>query len=114
MLEEIQEMGGVDAIPAVLARAKDKSDPFRLMGFGHRVYKTYDPRAKLMRQVTYKTLETMGVECVRLCAGSPCLCLGRVWMGRCGPSRNGKKKKKRLPGREGLFSPGVMLGFKTS
>lgn len=51
MLEEIDRLGGVEQIPTMVARAKDKNDPFRLMGFGHRVYKSYDPRAKLMRQV---------------------------------------------------------------
>ncbi len=47
-------------LPQIIERAKDKSDPFRLMGFGHRVYRTYDPRAKLMRQVTYRVLEKLG------------------------------------------------------
>lgn len=51
MLEEIDRLGGVEQIPTMVLRAKDKNDPFRLMGFGHRVYKSYDPRAKLMRQV---------------------------------------------------------------
>ena len=46
--------------PQIIERAKDKNDPFRLMGFGHRVYRTYDPRAKLMRQVTYRVLEKLG------------------------------------------------------
>ena len=44
----------------IIERAKDKNDPFRLMGVGHRVYRTYDPRAKLMRQVTYRVLEKLG------------------------------------------------------
>lgn len=44
----------------IIERAKDRNDPFRLMGFGHRVYRTYDPRAKLMRQVTYRVLEKLG------------------------------------------------------
>jgi len=47
MLTEISESGVT--IPEVIAKAKDKNDPFRLMGFGHRVYKTYDPRAKIMK-----------------------------------------------------------------
>ena len=51
MLEEIERLGGLESIPTMVQRAKDKNDPFRLMGFGHRVYKSYDPRAKLMRQV---------------------------------------------------------------
>lgn len=62
MLEEIKDMGGVEAIPRVLERARDKTDPFRLMGFGHRVYKTHDPRAKLMRQVTHRVLEKLGLD----------------------------------------------------
>lgn len=48
MLDEIQTP---ERIPEFLAKAKDKNDPFRLMGFGHRVYKNFDPRAKLMREV---------------------------------------------------------------
>src|SRR5436309_1057576 len=44
-LKMLMEIGTVENIPKVIARAKDKNDPFRLMGFGHRVYKNYDPRA---------------------------------------------------------------------
>ncbi|KDD72938.1 citrate synthase [Helicosporidium sp. ATCC 50920] len=62
MLEGIVAEGGMDAIPAVIARAKDKSDPFRLMGFGHRIYKTYDPRAKLMKDVTARVLAKLGLD----------------------------------------------------
>ena len=51
-LKMLEEIGTVDRIPEFVARAKDKDDPFRLMGFGHRVYKNYDPRAKAMRIVT--------------------------------------------------------------
>ena len=54
MLKQIHEAGG--ALEPFLARAKDKSDPFRLMGFGHRVYKTYDPRGKIMKEVCSKIL----------------------------------------------------------
>jgi citrate synthase len=46
----LTEIGTVDRIPEFIARAKDKNDPFRLMGFGHRVYKNYDPRAKIMQK----------------------------------------------------------------
>ncbi len=53
MLEEIGEVGN---IPKYIARAKDKSDPFRLMGFGHRVYKNYDPRAKIIRRMCHQVL----------------------------------------------------------
>ncbi|MBC7157837.1 MAG: citrate (Si)-synthase, partial [Rhodobacteraceae bacterium] len=49
-LEMLREIGTVDRIPEFIARAKDKDDPFRLMGFGHRVYKNFDPRAKVMKQ----------------------------------------------------------------
>jgi len=49
MLSDIQRDGG--SIEHVVKRAKDKNDPFRLMGFGHRVYKTYDPRAKIMKKM---------------------------------------------------------------
>lgn len=52
----------MDAIPVILERAKDKSDPFRLMGFGHRVYKNYDPRAKIMRKVTTEVLARLDYE----------------------------------------------------
>jgi citrate synthase len=49
-LNMLTEIGTVDRIPEFIARAKDKNDPFRLMGFGHRVYKNYDPRAKIMQK----------------------------------------------------------------
>ncbi len=54
MLEEIEEVSNIDKF---IARAKDKDDPFRLMGFGHRVYKNYDPRAKIIRKVCHEVLE---------------------------------------------------------
>lgn len=57
MLQQIQESGG-DSAPFI-ARAKDKSDPFRLMGFGHRVYKTYDPRAIIMKKMCDKVLKKL-------------------------------------------------------
>ena len=49
-LEMLEEIGSVDRIPEFISRAKDKDDPFRLMGFGHRVYKNFAPRAKVMKQ----------------------------------------------------------------
>jgi citrate synthase len=49
-----------------IERAKDKNDPFKLMGFGHRVYKNYDPRAKLMRQICHEVLQELGLENDRL------------------------------------------------
>jgi citrate synthase len=61
-LEMLKEIGSVDRIPEFIARAKDKNDPFRLMGFGHRVYKNFDPRATVMKQSADEVLELMGVE----------------------------------------------------
>ena len=58
----LAEIGTVDRIPEYIDRAKDKNDPFRLMGFGHRVYKNYDPRAKVMREASHEVLNAMGVE----------------------------------------------------
>ena len=60
MLEEIYKTGG-DA-DKYLAKAKDKNDPFRLMGFGHRVYKNFDPRAKIIKKAADEVLGTLGVE----------------------------------------------------
>jgi citrate synthase len=56
----LKEIGTVARIPEYIKRAKDESDPFRLMGFGYRVYKTYDPRAKMMRKALHEVLETVG------------------------------------------------------
>ncbi|PZO64275.1 MAG: citrate (Si)-synthase [Paracoccus denitrificans] len=61
-LEMLEEIGTVDRIPEYIARAKDKEDPFRLMGFGHRVYKNFDPRAKVMKQAADDVLELLGIE----------------------------------------------------
>jgi len=61
-LNMLQEIGSVDRIPEYIERAKDKDDPFRLMGFGHRVYKNYDPRAKVMQQTAREVLELVGVQ----------------------------------------------------
>ena len=61
-LQMLHEIGSVDRIPEFVARAKDKSDPFRLMGFGHRVYKNFDPRAKVMKESADEVLELLGVE----------------------------------------------------
>ena len=60
MLEEIHQNGG--DTDKYLAKAKDKNDPFRLMGFGHRVYKNFDPRAKIIKKAAKEVLETLGVE----------------------------------------------------
>jgi citrate synthase len=61
-LEMLREIGTVDRIPEFIARAKDKNDPFRLMGFGHRVYKNFDPRAKVMKQSADEVLDLLGIE----------------------------------------------------
>lgn len=60
-IKMLQEIGTVDRIPEFIERAKDKNDPFRLMGFGHRVYKNYDPRAKVMRETCHEVLKELGV-----------------------------------------------------
>jgi citrate synthase len=60
VLQTLAEIGSVDRIPEIVRRAKDKNDPFRLMGFGHRVYKSYDPRAKVLRRRCYEVLDALG------------------------------------------------------
>ncbi|MGE0750905.1 MAG: citrate synthase [Variibacter sp.] len=59
-LKMLAEIGTVDRIPEYIKKAKDKNDPFRLMGFGHRVYKHYDPRAKIMQKTCHEVLEETG------------------------------------------------------
>ena len=59
-LKMLAEIGTVDRIPEFVKRAKDKNDPFRLMGFGHRVYKNYDPRAKIMQKTCHEVLSEVG------------------------------------------------------
>ena len=61
-LNMLREIGSPDRIAEYIARAKDKSDPFRLMGFGHRVYKSYDPRAQVMQTTAKEVLDLLGVE----------------------------------------------------
>ncbi|MEO1562431.1 MAG: citrate synthase [Pseudomonadota bacterium] len=61
-LNMLREIGTVDQIPEYIARAKDKADPFRLMGFGHRVYKNFDPRAKVMKESADEVLGLLGIE----------------------------------------------------
>ncbi|SOH93607.1 citrate synthase [Monaibacterium marinum] len=61
-LNMLREIGSVDRIPEYIAKAKDKDDPFRLMGFGHRVYKNFDPRAKVMKESADEVLALLGVE----------------------------------------------------
>lgn len=60
VLEMLHAIQTPDRIPEFLARAKDKKDPFRLMGFGHRVYKHYDPRASVLRESCYEILQELG------------------------------------------------------
>jgi citrate synthase len=59
VLNMLREIGNVKRIPEYIARAKDKNDPFRLMGFGHRVYKNYDPRAKVMQATAKEVLKEL-------------------------------------------------------
>jgi len=61
-LTMLREIGDVDRIPEYIARAKDKDDSFRLMGFGHRVYKNFDPRAKVMKESADEVLGLLGIE----------------------------------------------------
>ncbi len=62
VLNMLTEIGSVDRIPEFIARAKDRNDPFRLMGFGHRVYKNYDPRAQVLKSSAHAVLKELGVE----------------------------------------------------
>ena len=62
VLQTLREIGTVDRIPEMLRRAKDKNDPYRLMGFGHRVYKSYDPRAKVLRPLCHEVLAALGQQ----------------------------------------------------
>ena len=61
-LNMLQEIGSVDRIPEFIERAKDKNDPFRLMGFGHRVYKNFDPRATVMRESCHEVLDELNID----------------------------------------------------
>ncbi len=62
VINMLQEIGNKSRIPEFIERAKDKNDPFRLMGFGHRVYKNYDPRAKVLRQTCKEVLDELGIR----------------------------------------------------
>jgi citrate synthase len=61
-LKMLSEIGTVDRVHEYVKKAKDKNDPFRLMGFGHRVYKNYDPRAKVMQKTCHEVLKEVGAE----------------------------------------------------
>ena len=65
-LKMLEEIGDVSRVGEYILRAKDKNDSFKLMGFGHRVYKNYDPRAKLMRKVCHDVLNELGLQNDRL------------------------------------------------
>ena len=65
-LKMLEEIGDVSRVPEYIKRAKDKNDSFKLMGFGHRVYKNFDPRAKLMRKICADVLQEQGLENDRL------------------------------------------------
>jgi citrate synthase len=62
VLKMLEEIGTPDKVDAAVAKAKDKESGFRLMGFGHRVYKNFDPRAKIIREMTHKVLGELGVN----------------------------------------------------
>ena len=62
VLTMLDEIGDVSRVGKFIERAKDKNDPFRLMGFGHRVYKNYDPRATIIRKAAYEVLEEIGSD----------------------------------------------------
>jgi citrate synthase len=61
-LNMLEEIGSVERIPEFIAKAKDKTSGFRLMGFGHRVYKNYDPRAKVMQKTCHEVLDALGLH----------------------------------------------------
>jgi citrate synthase len=62
VLTMLDEIGSVENIEKFIAKAKDKNDPFKLMGFGHRVYKNFDPRAKVMKQTCDEVLSELGIN----------------------------------------------------
>ena len=62
----LDRIGDPKHIPSVIARAKDKNDTFRLMGFGHRIYKNFDPRAQILRDMCHRVLKEIGAENVPL------------------------------------------------
>ena len=62
VLRMLEEIGDVSRVPEFVARAKDREDPFRLMGFGHRVYKNYDPRARILKKFADDVLGRVGLD----------------------------------------------------
>src|SRR3974390_38326 len=61
-LNKLREIGSVERIPEFIKRHKDKNDPYRLMGFGHRVYRNYDPRARIMQKTCHEVLAELGIK----------------------------------------------------
>ncbi len=62
VLRMLMEIGSVESIPGAIARAKDKNDPFRLMGFGHRVYRNFDPRSRVIQKTARRVLKHLGLS----------------------------------------------------
>eukprot|EP00668_Euglena_longa_P016039 GGOE01020238.1.p1 GENE.GGOE01020238.1~~GGOE01020238.1.p1 ORF type:complete len:446 (+),score=144.19 GGOE01020238.1:29-1339(+) len=62
VIQMLEQIGSVENIPKFIAKAKDRKDPFRLMGFGHRVYRNYDPRAKIMQKLCHQVLVQTGTK----------------------------------------------------
>ena len=62
VINMLLEIGSKEKIPEFIARAKDRKDPFRLMGFGHRVYKSYDPRAQVLKKICHDVLNELGIK----------------------------------------------------
>lgn len=62
VIRQLEAIGTVENVDKIIARAKDKNDPFRLMGFGHRVYKNFDPRAKVLKKMCYQLLDEIGIN----------------------------------------------------
>ena len=100
VLNMLREIGHRDNISEFIKRSKDKNDPFRLMGFGHRVYKNYDPRAAVLRESCHEVLEEMGYK------DEPLLDLA-MELERVALEDNYFKKKKLFPNVD--FYSGIIL-----
>ena len=59
VIQMLEEISSTENIPNFIKKSKDKNDPFRLMGFGHRIYKNYDPRAEIMKETAHKVLKAL-------------------------------------------------------
>ena len=107
VIKMLEEIGEIDNIPKFINKAKDKNDPFRLMGFGHRVYKNYDPRATVMKDSAHEVLDELKVD-------DPLLNIA-VELERIALNDNYFKEKKLFPNVD--FYSGIILkalGFPTS